>query len=91
MLSANQSRVFLLSPALHRNVRKKPGIAPPIGGRSLLASEVSRNADSRLSPIRELQSGSLEYLSETIYSAFAEFFAALKPDNGFRRYLRSSG
>ena len=56
-----------------------------------LTSEVSRNADSRLSPIRELQASGFEHLPKTIYSALAEFLATLKPDNGFRGYLRGSG
>lgn len=33
--SANQSRVFWLSPDPRQTVRKKPGIAPPNGGRPL--------------------------------------------------------
>ena len=57
----------------------------------ILTPEVSRNADPRLSPIRELQSGGFKHLSETIYSAIAEFLAALKADNGFRGYLRGGG
>jgi hypothetical protein len=56
-----------------------------------LTPEVSRNADSRLAPIRELQASGFEHLSKTIYGALAEFLAALKADNGFRGYLRGSG
>ncbi len=56
-----------------------------------LVAEMRENADSRLSPIRELQSSGLEHLSETIYGALAEFLAALKPDNGFWGYLRRGG
>jgi hypothetical protein len=49
------------------------------------------NADSWLSPVRELQSSGLKHLPETIYGALAEFLAALKADNGFRRDLRGRG
>jgi hypothetical protein len=57
----------------------------------ILTPEVSRNADSRLSPVGELQASGLEHLPKTIYGALAELLAALKADNGFRGYLRGGG
>jgi hypothetical protein len=57
----------------------------------ILTAEIRGNADSRLSPIRELQASGFEHLPKTVHGALAEFLAALKADNRFRRYLRGSG
>jgi hypothetical protein len=56
-----------------------------------LAAEIRRDADPWLSSIGKLKAGGFEHRTEAIYGTLAEFFAALKADNGFGRYLRRGG
>jgi hypothetical protein len=52
---------------------------------------MSGNPNSRLSPIGELQASGFKYLLKTINGTLTQLLAALKADDGFRRYFCGSG